>query len=126
MLAYMAWTPPTKHLKNKETLDSERFYRLLSEQSNFIDPDTSFLFYMGLVVLISDELRKNKIVRLPHLGDFALVEQRSRPAWMGKLHAVIGSREILKFYPKERLRRYFSKRQGLPRYSEVLPPAALR
>lgn len=122
----MPWTQPTKYLKRKELLNEKRFYRLLSSQTNFIDPDTSFLFYMGLVALIGDELRRNKFVRLPHLGDFALVEQKPRPAWMGKLHAVIGSREILKFYPKERLRRYFAMRQGSPRFNEVLPPPAIR
>lgn len=122
----MAWTAPTKYLKRKEILDDKRFYRLLSEQSNFIDPDTVFLFYMGLVALIGDELRKNKIIRLPHLGDFALVEQKPRPAWIGKLHVVIGSRQILKFYPKEKLRRYFNSRQGSPRFIEVLPPPAIR
>lgn len=122
----MAWTPPTKYLKNKETLDSERFFRLLGQQSNYIDRDTAFIFYMGLVALIGDELRKNKIVRLPHLGDMALVMQKPRPAWCGRMHAVIGSREVLKFYPKEHLRRYFSKRQGSPRFSEILPPEELR
>ena len=107
-------------------MNEKRFYRLLSSQTNFIDPDTSFLFYMGLVALIGDELRKHKFVRLPNLGDFALVAMKPRPALMGKLHAVIGTREILKFYPKERLRRYFAMRQGPPRYIEFLPPRAIR
>ena len=122
----MAWTPPLKYLKRKELVNDKRFYRLLSEQANFIDPETSFLFYIGLVSLIGDELRKNKFVRLPHLGDFALITQKPRVAWMGRMHAVIGTREILKFFPKERLRRYFSKRQGPPRYIEIMPPAELR
>jgi len=122
----MAWTPPVKYLKRKELVNDKRFYRLLSEQANFIDPETSFLFYIGLVSLIGDELRKNKFVRLPHLGDFALITQKPRPAWIGRMHAVIGTREILKFFPKERLRRYFSKRQGPPRYIEIMPPAELR
>jgi len=122
----MAWKAPTKYLKNKDILNDKRFFRLLSEQTNFIDPDTTFLFYIGLVALISDELRKNKIIRLPHLGDFALVEQKRRPAWMGKLHAVIGAREVLKFYPSERLRRYFNKRQGFPRYEEIMLPPPIR
>lgn len=122
----MAWTPPTKYLKKKELLDDKRFFRLLSEQSNFIDPDTCFLFYVGLVALIGEELRKNKFFRLPHLGDFAMVEQKPRPAWIGRIHAVIGSREVLKFYPKEHLRRCFNKRQGFPRFSEILPPPAFK
>ena len=122
----MAWTPPVKYLKRKELVNDKRFYRLLSSQTNFIDPETTFLFYIGMVELISDELRKNSFVRLPHLGDFALITQKPRVAWMGRMHAVIGTREILKFYPKERLRRYFSKRQGSPRCIEIMPPAELR
>ena len=121
----MAWTPKTKYLKRPELLNEKRFYRLLGQQSNYIDPDTALVFYAGLVGLIGEELRKNKFVRLPHLGDFALVEQKSRPAWCGRLHAVIGTREVLKFYPKEYLRRRFNKRQGFPRYGEILPPKAI-
>ena len=118
----MPWTPKTKYLKKKELLNRKRFFRLLSEQTNFIDPDMSMLFYTGLVALIGEELRKNKFVRLPHLGDFALIEQKPRVAWCGRLHTFIGSRDVLKFYPKEYLRRRFNKRQGFPRYSEILPP----
>jgi hypothetical protein len=122
----MAWTPPINRRGNKELLSSKRFFRLLSEQFNFMDPDTTLVFYAGLVALIGDELRKNKIVRLPHIGDLALVTQKARPAWIGKVHAVIGCREVLRFYPKEKLRRYFSKRQGSPLFQEVLPPRAIR
>ena len=122
----MAWTAPTRYLKKRELLDKERFFRLLGAQSNYIDRDTAFTFYMGLVALIGEELRKHKIVRLPHLGDFALVEQKPRPAWVGRIHTVIGTREVLKFYPKEKLRRYFSNRQGPPRYLEILPPPEIR
>jgi nucleoid DNA-binding protein len=119
----MAWKSPIERFGNKELLSEKRFYRLLSEQMNYVDPDTTFLFYIGLVALVSDELRKNKVIRLPHLGDFALVEQKPRPAWIGKIHAIIGSKEVLKFYPKERLRRYFNKRQTV-RCTELLPPKA--
>ncbi|MFH1769909.1 MAG: HU family DNA-binding protein [Parcubacteria group bacterium] len=121
----MAWTPPTKHLRDKRLLSEKRFYRLISQQSNYIDPEMAFLFYMSMVAVIGEELRKNKIVRLPHLGDFSLITQKSRPAWVGKSHVVISPREVLKFYPKEHLRRYFNKRQGPLRYMEVLPPPAI-
>ncbi|MBU6415345.1 hypothetical protein KGQ34_03875 [Patescibacteria group bacterium] len=118
----MAWTAPTKHLKNKELLNEKRFYRLISQEFNYADPDMIFLFYMSMVSVIGEELRKNKFIRLPHLGDFALVMQKPRPAWVGRAHVMIGSREILKFYPKEYLRRRFNKRQGPPRYLEFMPP----
>ena len=118
----MSWKPPINRYGKKDLLKDKRFYRLLSEQSKYIDPETTFIFYMGLVSLIGDELRRHKIVRLPHLGDFALVMQKPRPAWTGKIHSVIGFREVLKFYPKEKLRRYFNKKQGSPRCIEILPP----
>ena len=122
----MAWTPPTKYLKRKELLDEDRFFRMLGMQSKFVDRDTAFIFYMGLIGLIGEELRKNKFVRLPHLCDIALVSQAPRPAWVGRAHVVIGSREILKVYPKEHLRRYFAKRQGSPRYLEVMPAPLIK
>lgn len=121
----MAWTPPVKHLKRKELLDEERFYRMLGMQSKFVDRDMALVFYTGLIGLIGDELRKNRYIRLPHLCDIALVTQKPRPAWVGRSHVVIGSRDVLKVYPKEHLRRYFAKRQGQPRYLEVMPPPAI-
>ena len=122
----MAWTPKIKHLRKRDLMNPKRFYRLLAENCNYIDRDTAFSFYMGMVALIGEELQKNKIIRLPHLGDFCLIEQASRPAWVGRVHVVIGPREVLKFYPKEYLRRRFNKRQGFLRCLEVLPPPAIK
>jgi len=105
----MAWTPPIKRREKKNLLNDKRFYRLLSEQCNFADRDTLFIFYTGLVQVVAQELRRHKVARLPHLGDFGLVEQKPRPGWMGKVHVHMVARDVLKFYPKERFRRYFSK-----------------
>jgi len=117
----VAHTPPIDRRGNRHLLNNERFYKLLATECNYMDRDTVFSFYMALVGVIGEELRRHKVARLPHLGDFALTMQRPRPAWVGQSHVVIGSREVLKFIPKERLRRYFAKRQGPPRYLEVLP-----
>jgi nucleoid DNA-binding protein len=117
----MPWTPPTKHLRRKELLDSKRFYRLLSEHSNYIDQESVARVYLGLVMLIDQELRKNKFVRLPILGDFALVRQKSRPAWVGGAHCVIEGREVAKFYMKEDFRRHINKRQPTQPLSPMPP-----
>lgn len=123
----MAWVPPVKYLKRKELLDEDRFFRLLGLQSKFVDRDTAFVFYTGLIGLIGEELRKNKFVRLPYLCDIALVRMaKPRPSWVGKSHVVLTGRDILKMYPKKHLRRYFAKRQGPTRYLEVMPPPAIR
>jgi nucleoid DNA-binding protein len=111
----MSWKPPINR-ENKELFNQKRFFRLLSEKSNFIDPDASFLCYMGLVALVEQELRLRKFVRLPHLGDFALVEQKPRMAWVGKSHVKIGARDVVKFYPKEKMRRHFSLMQDPPTF----------
>jgi hypothetical protein len=123
----MPWTPPTKYLKRKELLDEDRFFRLLGLKSKFVDRDTAFIFYMGLVELIGAELRVNKFIRLPHLCDIALVRMsKPRPAWIGKSHVVLTGRDSLKMYPKRHLKHYFAKRQGPVRYLEVMPPSAIR
>ena len=119
---YMAWTPPIKHLKKKELLGNERFYRLLSENSNYIDPEVAVRIYLSLVIVIEEELRKHKFIRLPVLGDFALVRQKSRPAWVGRSHSVIDGMEVLKFYPKQDFRRHFNKRQRIQTLSHMPPP----
>lgn len=119
----MPWTPPIKHLKRKELLGNERFYRLLSENANYMDPEAVVRIYIGLVGLIVQELKKHKFVRLPVLGDFALVRQKSRPAWVGRSHCVIDGREVLKFYAKEDFRQHFNKQQPIRLISHMPPPS---
>lgn len=121
----MAWSPKIKHLKKKELLGNERFYRLLSEQSNYIDPESVVRIYLGLVMVISEELRKHKFVRLPILGDFALVRQKRRPALMGKQHCVIDGMEVLRFYFKQDFRRYWNSKQKIS-VLEHMPPRPIR
>lgn len=116
MLVDMAWKAPTKHLKRKDLLDNRRFFRLLSEQCGFKDEKIMRHMYQAFVGVVNDELRHNKFVRLPQLGDMALVPQKPRPALIGSSHRQvrIGSRNVLKFYPKEQWRRQINARQGAP------------
>ena len=118
----MGWKPPLQHLRKKELLGNERFYRLLSEYSNYMDPEAVVRIYIGLVGLITRELEKNKFIRLPILGEFGLVRQKSRPALIGKSHCVIDGMEILRFYPKEDFRRHFNRRQKIQVLSNMPPP----
>lgn len=109
-----AWTAPTRHLRQRDLLNDKEFYRKLSAKWNYIDNEAVTIFYLGFVKLVANELKEHKFVRLPHLGDMALVGQKSRPAWVGKAHVRIGPRDVLKFYPKEKMRRHFNKQQGDP------------
>ena len=114
----IAHTPPIniRALAQKGILKPERFFRLLSEQNNYVDTKTIENFYMGLVRVLTQELRQNGVVRLPHIGDLALVKQKDRIGWKGKIQGMIQGKYVLKFYSQESWRKYFSgleKKSGL-------------
>lgn len=106
----MTYRPPTTRQLRK--LRKDRFYSLLSKRCNYIDTSTVAQFYLSTVAVILDELRRDKIVTLPLLGDLQLVEQKQRVAWIGKTQAVIGPRDVLKFRATNDFKRYLSKMQG--------------
>lgn len=109
----MTWKNPINRKEKKEFLNENRFYDLLAEKSNYVDRETASVFYGGLVQLVFEEIRRNKVCRLPKLGDFCLTMQKARPGWMGKAHVQMEPREVLRFYPKRRFRDYFSKYQDI-------------
>lgn len=113
----MAIKKPIEILKLNKTgiLAPDRFYRLLSEQCDYIDPESAKSFYIGLVRLLTKELRENGVVRMPYIGDIALVKQRSKWGWVGSTMAYVTGLYALKFYPNKSWREYFynlSKRPG--------------
>ena len=114
----MAYTPPinVKELNKKGLLKEDRFFQLLSEENNYVDPKVTKDFYLGLVRVITSELRKNGVIRLPHLGDMALVKQKDRLGWSGKHQMMQTGKYMLKFYASQVWKKYFSKlseRSGL-------------
>jgi len=94
-----------------------------------MDTTTIAQVYLSVVAVIMDELRRDKVVTLPLLGDLQLKEQKRRVAWVGKTHAVIGPRDVLKFRATDDFKRYLSKMQGpavilnTPVYRTTLHPA---
>lgn len=109
----MAHTPPIdlRELQKKGVLDEVRFFRMLSEECNYVAPETVKDFYMGLVRHMTSELKKNGVVRMPHLGDFALVKQKPRLGWAGQFQTMLEGGYMLKFYAKDTWRKYFLKLQ---------------
>lgn len=116
----MPYTPPINRRQNNHLLNDDRFYKLLSQHYNHISKDEAFIFYISIVKLVEQELRRHKMVRLPHLGDFALVTYKGGPRLVGKQQVRTGDHEVLKFYPKERLRRYFNAQKQYP-LASVMP-----
>ena len=105
-----------RELNKKGVLNEDRFFRLLSEHNNYVEPKMVKDFYMGLVRHITKELKDNGVVRLPHLGDMALVKQKDHIGWAGQFQKIITGKYLLRFYPKETWRDYFTqleKKTGL-------------
>jgi hypothetical protein len=97
-----------KELTKRGLTSRVRFFRLLSEQNNYVDPEVVEKFYMGLVRLITQELRTNGFIRLPHLGDFAMLKQKDRVCWAGKFKRLVTGKYLLKFFVSEKWRDYFT------------------
>ncbi len=106
----MAWKPPINYKANEDLLRDERFYQLLTKELRHMSRDEVFVIYVAMVQVVAQELRRHKVVRLPHLGDFALVKRPSRPGVAGPYQVMLAEHEVLKFYPKQRLKRYFAER----------------
>lgn len=119
--------PPIKiaELTKTGVLDESRFFRLLSEQNNYVDTKTVKDFYMGLVRLITQELKENGVIKLPHLGIFALVKRKDCLGFGGKtvgsdtvrsvpIFKMLKGTYALTFYTNRALLTYFRKLKGKP------------
>jgi len=112
----MPHTPPIKRneLRKNKAFDDERFYRELSESCGYISHDMAQRYYLSLVKVITKRLKNEDLIRLPHLGDFALVQQQEKKVLGGKdiagryLRRVLPAQKILKFYPLDSWRKYFN------------------
>lgn len=98
-----------REMKKSGLLDEDRFFQLLSEKCNYIDKETAKTFYMAMVKVVVSDLRTNGICRLPHLGDMAIMKQKPRSVLAGTVRKIMQEMYVLKFFPKEALRIYFSK-----------------
>lgn len=98
-----------RELAKTGIFSKKRFYRLLSEQNNYADPEAMKEFYLGLVRCVTKELKEKGVVRLPYLGDFILLRQKPAVRWMGKSRVMAIGTYMLKFRPNDTWKRYFNK-----------------
>ena len=110
----MPRTPPIdiKALEKSGIFKESLFFRLLSEQCNYVEPSVVKDFYMGLVRHMTNELRKNGVVGLPEIGYIALVKQKARMGFAGPVQKILPSSYVLKFYAKDAWRKYFAQLEG--------------
>ncbi len=121
----MPTVPPInrRELRKAGLFDNKRFFGLLSEKNNYMDPKTMEQFYMGFVRAISKELKEKGVVNLPHLGQFALVKVKDKLGWAGKVQQIIKGKYVLKFYPNELWNKYMTtKREDITGYEAGLDP----
>lgn len=120
----MPTVPPIdrRSLKKEGLFDEKRFYTLLSEKNNYMDPKTMERFYMGFVKMVSKELKEKGFVHLPHLGEFAVVRMKDKMAWAGKIRQMVHGKYMLKFYPKEVWKNYITSTKNKEGYSARLDP----
>lgn len=109
-------------LKKKGVFDEDRFFRLLSEQNNYVDSKTVKDFYMGLVRLMTQELKENGVIQLPHVGYLALMKQKDKMGWIGKSWTMIRGQYVLRFYANQTWKKYFSKLSKPTGYEGKLDP----
>lgn len=114
------YTINRRALTKAKLFNDDRFFRMLSGRCNYVDETTVRMFYFGLIRLMVSELRTNKAVRLPHLGDFALIEYTKRKGVSGRhldgtpRYVTLTKANVFKFYPKYTLKSYFNKMQRKP------------
>jgi hypothetical protein len=97
-------------MKRTGVYKEDRFYQLLSEQCNYVSPETVKSFYLGLVRHITKEMRDNGIAVLPHLGVFCFKKLPTKYGVAGRGGAkLLSNKYCVKFYLEEAWRRYFSK-----------------
>lgn len=106
----MSHKPPIdiSALKKEGLLNEEDFFRKLSEKCNYIDERTVRNFYLGVVKVLTEELRKNGVVRLPHIGDFAMLKKKPSMGISGTSQVVLDNVHMLKFYPNRAWKDYFT------------------
>ena len=85
-----------------------------------MDEENVKMFYLGLVKLMTEELRAYEMIRLPHIGDFEIKEMAGKSVITGRFpNSKISIRRLMprfkavKFYPNKSWRDYFKAKGKL-------------
>ena len=110
----MPYVPPIdrRSLLKSGILDEKRFYQKLSEENNYVEIESVKKFYLGMVRAITKGLNESGVIRLPLLGDFAIVKQADHSGLVGNTRQMLRGKYAVKFYANDSWKRYFNKRSG--------------
>ena len=112
----MAYTPKIgiAELKKKGFLSEDDFFQHLASENNYMDENSAKQFYMSLVRTVTTDLKIKGVCVLPHMGYFALVKRASGYVFSGSSRRKIEGKYVLKFYPAQKWRDYFSELESRP------------
>jgi hypothetical protein len=110
----MSSRQPKEIREKRALLKKDRYFKLLAEKcaSFGASRDLAYLVHMSALQVIGQELNRHGVVRIPHVGTIALVDQKSRVALAGKAQVRMPARKILKVYPDYVLRRIYNAKQN--------------
>ncbi len=116
MIVSMSTKQPPEIREKRQLLGTERYYKLLTEKCAEtglgVSRDLVYLVHMSALQVIGQELNRHGVVRIPHVGTIALVEQKSRPAWCGKMRVRLPARKVVKMVPDYMLRRIYNAKKN--------------
>lgn len=110
----MSTKQPPEIKEKRALLGRDRYFRLLGEKcaGYGVNRDLAYLVYMASIQVIGQELNRHGVVRLPHIGTIAMVEQKARPAWCGKARVHMPARKTLKMHPDYLLKKIYNTKQN--------------
>lgn len=129
MILSMSIKQPPEVREKRALLSRKRYYKLLGDKcaEYGISPDVAFLVHSASLQVIGQELNRNGVVRVPHIGTIAMVERAPGPAWYGQARVHAPARKTLRITPDRLLKLIYNKKQnhGLSIYrhtrDEVFP-----
>jgi nucleoid DNA-binding protein len=91
-----------------KSIKPEEFLKLVSANSG-IDLETSKRVYYGMLRTITRELKKNRIITLPDLGDFyiKMFKEKAIIDYQTKQRKMIPTTPVVKFKPDYKVKAYF-------------------
>ncbi len=108
----MSYNPLKLHATKKKKplcFDEDFFFTMIGTEAGGIDKELSKRLYFGFVKHISKQLTREKMIRLPHLGDFAIRRRKESLLFSGNRQTrTLIEANCIKFYPADRWKAHFN------------------
>jgi len=92
-----------------KSIESDEFFKLLAVKAGISDLDTVKRVYYGMIKVLSGELRKNHVIKMPDWGEFVLRVYKARNTLnvnTGRIE-FLPAKPTVKFNPDLKMKKYF-------------------